>query len=382
MHLSVSPKKTATAGTRRSSSAYGRAALTGQLERVEIAPRSTRTTTLFAASCRLGELGAGHEVHLEQARSALMEMGRVIGLADADVRRTVNRGLARGSRNPRSAPSDGRMISTASEAVAEVSAWWTAVQADEWRGARACTTQRVLASIALLSVGAGKLRIDESYRELAEASGVAVSTIHAHLDAIAPWVRRVQRGSRYTGSRSTWQLIRRRPAADRPAVGSRPLRPPSAPLPTRGSLTDPAHSCWHRWSSGWRLFSVLNAADGPQTVAQLASATGLCRGSVRRNLRRFAGHGIAQRLDDWSWGTVPDAAIDDGLIDHQAARRARHEAQRACWRCWRSRVLAEHERSRSRRTDGGSDPNGARKGDGGWRRKIGNDQVLRERVTR
>jgi hypothetical protein len=52
-------ESTTKAGLRYKPSAYGKAALEGEMERIETAPHGMRHSTVFAASCSVGALLAG-----------------------------------------------------------------------------------------------------------------------------------------------------------------------------------------------------------------------------------------------------------------------------------------------------------------------------------
>ena len=327
-------------------SRYGSAALAGELDRLELAGRGFRHRTLFSSACRLGELVAGGELDLDIAEGALIEQGHILGLADCDVRRQVARGIEKGRARPRKAPETG--VTTKAETLAEVVRWWESVEANPPTGRSAGTTLRTLAGIRDLALSARKLRISESYREIAEASGVSVSTVYNRRQDWGPWVRRVSKGKRgrLNDSRTTWQLVVR----ERRALTNRPEATPSGVAGLFGNartLADPSHNLWHRWSNGHRLYCLLGVVDATTTSA-LATATGLHPGTVRRIGARLVKLEVATHDEDgWRAKHVDISRVVelhvDG-IDHAADRRLRHADDRELHRLRLAGRVAEAQR--------------------------------------
>ena len=87
-----------------STTAYGRAALEGELEELGRAPAGTRNHTLNRCAFRLGRLIAGGE--LDESEIVAVLRGRAIarGLSPREVDRTIASGLAAGRRHPRRRP--------------------------------------------------------------------------------------------------------------------------------------------------------------------------------------------------------------------------------------------------------------------------------------
>lgn len=328
-----------------SSSRYGRAALASTADELGFTLVGERHHNLFKAAAKMGELVAGRELDEDRTVSTLVDMGRALDLTEADARRTVANGLQRGAQHPRQAPDVARTVANRAEAIAEVVTWWQAVQAEEWRGARACTTLRILAGFALLAVKAGKLDLAESYREVAEAAGVSVGTVSKHRSGLAPWVSRIEVGDRFEGTRSRWRILTR-------AFGNRPALPAglaSGLFPDARTLTDPAEAHWDRWSTGWRLYGLLDT-DEAVDAKSLASSTGLHVGTVRRNLVRLEAEGLARCDGDGGWLSV-DQGEEPAFDGHKAAaRHSRHQHQRREYRRWRAKWwLARHLQQHRRR---------------------------------
>lgn len=91
--------------------AYGLAALDAETQAVMSAPFGAQEATLNAAALRIGQLVAGGEIQPTVARAALIEAGRHMASqpgrepwSAADIERKVSRGMADGSRRPRSRP--------------------------------------------------------------------------------------------------------------------------------------------------------------------------------------------------------------------------------------------------------------------------------------
>ena len=88
---------------------YGLAALDAETQAVMSAPFGAQEATLNAAALRIGQLVAGGELQPSVARAALIEAGRHMASqpgrepwSAADIERKVSRGMADGSRRPRS----------------------------------------------------------------------------------------------------------------------------------------------------------------------------------------------------------------------------------------------------------------------------------------
>lgn len=336
------------AGTSR----YGAAARRYELDKVDTAPDGFRHRTLFAASAALGELVAGGEVDEDSTQAELEAAGRLLGLAEADVRRQVCNGLRRGRRHPRRAPEGGRCLVDAErvEVLDQLVAWWQRVSAAEWPAQAGSTRLRILAGLFLLAVHAGKVDLDDSLRQVSEASGVSHATVWRHRSALAPWVRLVSTGRR-SGGRHRWRLCltagasasAQNETSQHPRQGDASGLFQSARLPEREALSDPAHDLWGRWSGGWRLFRLLDDEEGATTAA-LADVTGYAVGTIRRSLARLAGLGLAQRDGDREWRSVPSASPpEEDVGDFAARRKARHKRQREHFRRHKAATAAARE---------------------------------------
>ncbi|GAA2810141.1 hypothetical protein GCM10010441_38490 [Kitasatospora paracochleata] len=77
-------------------SAYVRAAVTGEAEKVATAGEGTRNHQLFASAAALGRLVAAGTLPETDAVDALLSAGQGNGLGEAECRRTIAKGLARG----------------------------------------------------------------------------------------------------------------------------------------------------------------------------------------------------------------------------------------------------------------------------------------------
>ncbi|WP_336968306.1 bifunctional DNA primase/polymerase [Brevundimonas aurantiaca] len=87
-------------------SAYGEAALDRAVATIQAARVGSRDSTLYSASCSIGRLVAGGEIDEAYARSALENAGRVhvpSAMSEAQLIRQVDRALAFGAMNPKSA---------------------------------------------------------------------------------------------------------------------------------------------------------------------------------------------------------------------------------------------------------------------------------------
>jgi hypothetical protein len=323
--------------------AYGRAALASALDRIESSPGGMRHRTVYAASAAVGQVLTGGELRDETPVAAALEaMARNIGLTDNEAARQVRRGIERGATTPRKAPTDGRMLRDAGDARDRLVAWWEAVEAHHLTGRGATTTMRLLAAFGLLAMRAGKMRVSESHRQLAEAAGVNSGTVARHRGRLAPFVRVVERGNRATGKPTTWQLVVVKRVASRTNPEGSPTRI-SGLVHHATPLGSPAHDLWSRWPSGWRLWTVLDESDAA-TVAELVAASGCHRSTCYRTLPRLAALGLAVTDGEGRWrGVVPEGIGDSGFV--RSRKRERHAAEREAWAGWRRLALDERRRA-------------------------------------
>ncbi|MCX4824400.1 bifunctional DNA primase/polymerase [Streptomyces sp. NBC_01142] len=82
-------------------SAYLRAAVDGELQRVTRAHRGNRNNSLYEASVALGQLVAGGELAASEVSDWLTEAAVRIGLTEPDARRTIASGQRAGAKKPR-----------------------------------------------------------------------------------------------------------------------------------------------------------------------------------------------------------------------------------------------------------------------------------------
>ncbi len=87
-----------------SSTPYGLAALSGELEELESAPVGARNHTLNRCAFRLGRLVAGGELNESEVIGALRAQAVSRGLSPREIERTMSSGLEAGRRLPRSRP--------------------------------------------------------------------------------------------------------------------------------------------------------------------------------------------------------------------------------------------------------------------------------------
>ncbi|MFF2044023.1 bifunctional DNA primase/polymerase [Kitasatospora sp. NPDC058170] len=77
--------------------AYTQAAVRGETDKVAGAGEGVRNHTLFASSAALGRLVAAGTLPEHDATDALLDAGQKAGLGEAECRRTIAKGLARGA---------------------------------------------------------------------------------------------------------------------------------------------------------------------------------------------------------------------------------------------------------------------------------------------
>lgn len=317
---------TAHRGTR-----YGLAALTGELRRLDLAASSGAHDQLFRSAAAIGGLIGGGELEEVHATAKLIAKGLAIGRMRSEVERTVAAGVRRGLETPRVPRREGTMLRTRTDAVEQILEWWQGLQGKPWRGARAATLLRILTGVARVALRAGKVRLTISTRQISEAAGVSVSTVEARRPDWERHVRRISTGSPFTTAAAMYQLD---PPAHHRNKSETPL-PAIADCsdPVRGevSLVNPAHNYWHKAAGQWWLYCLLLAADSTVTAGELAAATGISVGSVRRTLARFRDDGVAVRDDDDGWELRPDRdpdRLDRESEDFRGQRVRRHQAER------------------------------------------------------
>jgi hypothetical protein len=344
-------------------SPYGRAALERDLAKLEWTHRG-RHVTLFHVAANAGALVAGGELDETSARVALEAAARRVGLSESELRRTVRDAMRVGGMQPRSAPRDGEMIRGANQARVRVQLWWERAQADPvFATRRGATTLKILGGFYLLAARTGKVRLVESYREVAEAAGVSVGTISKHEPFWSKYVAVVQKGSRFgrarveTSSgrtnRSVFQLLV--PGGEMGAAvqgsGAGMAIPvvrgnmPEASLtavaglfpseishgavmsaPRSGECSDPGCDIWQRWGSGWRLWTLLDEAESC-TAEDLAVRTGSSVRTVRNEMTKLVFWGVAGEVEEGSFvrvsGEPPAMPVGYGV-----RRRSRHRVER------------------------------------------------------
>lgn len=286
-------------------SAYGLAALESEIAGVR------GTQSLFKAACVAGELIAGDELDEDFAFAELLTAWTT---SSPGLRRQIIRGIARGKRRPRRVENlQGTHITTQGEARQGVIGWWAAVDATG-------TDLRILHAIAGHAYKVGTTTIRLSYRELAELAGVSVSTIANHADELRRWVRIVRKGRRHVGndSRTTWRLVLRRGAET-----NRPKAYLSSGEEDCSNL--PNCDLWHRWASGWILWSALDPNESA-TPRELVGATGYSRRTVARNLARLEALDLANS-DEGRWLRL-ERDVDWQDFFHRAERKDRHHRDR------------------------------------------------------
>ena len=103
----------------------------------------------------------------------------------------------------------------------------------------------------------------------------------------------------------------------------------------------PAEGHRHRWSSGWAVGCELSTTNESATASAIGSAIGLHPATVRRALRRLEADGLVSRSEGlWSRNTslASEPIAGEGLVDHAAERRLRHEQDRERRRRWVSHL--------------------------------------------
>lgn len=353
-------------GPAASGSRYGRSALERDLVKLQQWPK--RHLTLFHIAANAGALVAGGELDEVSAELVLKSSGRRVGLPEYEVCRTVEAGMRRGSSQPRYAPRHGQMVSSANDARDRAARWWQWVSQQDWSSRRGPTTLKILAGFYTLASGAGKLRLVQSYREIAEAAGVSVGTVSKHEPVWSRYVAVVSKGNRNgvasverpgeaKTNRSVFQLVASR--ADSAIEGSDPWkgnrfgnRPEASrtakaglfpkttyenaeigwfgPDPASDPLANPAADYWWSWSGGWRLLGAIGG-DGA-SLDELCERLGRSRRSVRAGLRQLEADCVVERCGEL-WRRASNAAPETP-VPYGQRRRERHVTEREAFAMW------------------------------------------------
>lgn len=296
---------------------YSRAALESEVANVMAAPTGRRTVSLFKAACVAGELIGGGEIDRPAAEAALKIVAGTREIDDAD--RQIRRGIQRGLRNPRNPNlTGGRNITSATEARIVIFEWTENLDA---RG----TDRRICTAIGQHCWNVGTTTVDLSYREVAEACGMSVGTVANHAGRLGRWVRVVRHGRRFRANdnRTRWRLIIRENRAKSEQAEGHPLYGVGGLFSNGTSLRDPAADPWHRWSSGWTIWSLLDLVD-PITVSELVVLSGYSRRTIYRNLSRLGQVDLVEQSET-GWIRC-DRELAEFSI--QAERKERHRLER------------------------------------------------------
>lgn len=319
---------------------YGQAVLSSEVDRITQAPETTRHKTILDCSRRVGRYVAGGEIAYDWALPTLVRAGMTHGFARSDVEKHVRHGLAYGMRQPRRAPEGGTILAGRADVIEWIATrWLPAVHTDPaFRSSVGATTQRILVGVARVACHAGKLRLELSQRQLAEAAGVDRRTIASHHPALSPYLRLVRRGSRQTGQPACWQMTLPAMSHECPIPEGCPTGDPVWSIPA--TTPDPAADALHRRSGDWRVLALLDRDDS-QPAKALAEATGLTRSTIHRILKRLAAQGLAARKED-GW-LATGAALPAGDRPWAEQRKQRHEAERKRYKKRKADRAAEQE---------------------------------------
>lgn len=316
---------------------YGVGALESALE--NMAEATERSHGLFRNSCAMGNLVAGGQLEECFVVGELLRAADARGMNRRLAERTVERGIDRGKRTPRTPPPPRPYTRT--DGRGEVIEWWEAIGRADWTEPTASSDLRILAGFGLIAMRLGKVRFSASYRQISEEAGVWVGTVHKTLKRGLAGVHRVRSGSRVLGTSSEWQLTGRHArlgnsSASRYGEGQRLF-------PGRASSDCPDHAQWDRWPNGWRVYNLLLVDEG-QTARSISEIIGRHPATVRRILNRLRDEHLAVCGDEGEWTAL--FPLEDG-VDGSLTRRARerrHRDQRQLWANSRS-VLIEQKRA-------------------------------------
>ena len=189
---------------------YGQAVLENECAIAEDHAASGSRQRVYGAACNVAQVCAGGEIHdHDHAKGRLI--GIVLAACDPrrrrDMARAVEDGFTDGFRHPRRAPSDGQAIQRRSDVIIRI--FWLRERIASLRLSR----RALVLSHVLCGAGEyiGKVRFAASFRELAEWTGMSVSTIRLAARELVHEriVRRVSYGNRFArqNSRSVWQLL-------------------------------------------------------------------------------------------------------------------------------------------------------------------------------
>lgn len=308
---------------------YGAVVLASNIDRIYLAGRGTRHSTVFTTSLVVGNYVAGGEISGDEAYRRLFSAAKSL-LSPANAAKTVSDGLSRGFRNPKN-PVDKRILGVVQgreHARQEATRWLQAVMTSKTTSP---TAKTILWAIGTTCIKHGRYKVSESHRQLAESAGVALSSISRLLPELNEWVLR-----------SPWQPPDEPEGAESPA--------PVEPVDPQGMATvwqirqihdddvplagipdgDPTNDYWHKRHAWWILYSMLDP-DELHCPKDLAKACGRSLSSVYRILKQFIADGLVERIDG-AVRRLEEAVLPDPTMSWDIMREERHHAHRVRWR--------------------------------------------------
>ena len=119
---------------------------------------------------------------------ALIDAANNRGMNRRKAERTIERGIARGKRTPRT-PTRSRLY-TRTDAISAVAEWWEAASRVDWTGRSSATDRRVLAAFGLIALRLGKVRFSaptgrsQRRRESRSRASTRLSTVGSGVSSV------------------------------------------------------------------------------------------------------------------------------------------------------------------------------------------------------
>jgi predicted DNA-binding transcriptional regulator len=343
---------------------YGSAVLKNECAIAEDHAAAGNRQRVYGAARNIAQVCAGGEIRDEEHAKARL-IGVILATCDPrrrrEMARAVEDGFAAGLEDPRQAPSGGRAIRYRGEVIVLIG------RLREWVATSRLSRRANVVVYVFCDVGefAGKLRFSASYRELAEWTGLSVSTIRLAVKELVRerLVRIVSHGNRFAreNSRSVWQLLvpmtvpsERNRADGRslkngqkgPETSSEDFVHPvkaamintvrrtygrhvaelcqSSPHP---ELFNPSHDVWHRRHTAWRIYRFLaSRPEAELNGSEIARLLNISPRTTRENLRWLESRELAARgFAGWLLHPEPPVPVAEAWAEK---RRARHKAER------------------------------------------------------
>ena len=172
---------------------------------------SGKDKALVIAAMKLASIAATGRIEEAQITTVLLPEALAKGIDQNEALRQIANGIEIGRRNPRHIP-EFNAITNRSEACEVIERWFLGVSADPLLiGREGLVVKKILTGLYLDALRAGKVRFEESWRQVARSAGVATKTAFKHRDSelLRRHVNIPDKGSYGDDRAATWMLTPR-----------------------------------------------------------------------------------------------------------------------------------------------------------------------------